>query len=74
MIEQVLLQQTKLIILITIFLTRLLSKLRGNLGDGEGEKNMTPAFKYEKTDAKSLFSLGQTGPGVMALNYEEKSL
>lgn len=35
---------------------------------------MTPAFKYEKTDTKSLFSLGQTGPGVMALNYEEKSL
>lgn len=32
---------------------------------------MTAAFKYKKTDGKSLFSLGQTGPGVMALNYKE---
>lgn len=34
---------------------------------------MTAAFKYKKTNAKNLFYLGQTGPGVMALNYKEKS-
>lgn len=47
-----------------------MSKTRG----WRRRKEHEPAFKYEKTDTKSLLSLGQTGPGVMALNYEEKSL
>lgn len=34
---------------------------------------MIAAFKYEKTDAKILFSLERTRPGLMALNYKEKS-
>jgi len=38
------------------------------------KKEMTAAFKYKKTDAKSLFPLGQTGPGAVALNYKEKSV
>lgn len=48
-------------------------KKKGKLRNGGG-KNMIAAFKYRNTDAKSLFSLEQTGPGLMALNYKEKSV